>query len=297
MALKISGYSTALFSTFYFIEDWNLLFDAGDGLSACLLQKSRKIKHAFISHPDRDHLCGLLQFNQLNARPDFPIIYYPKDSGSFPALANFTKTFDPHVGQAKWLGIDNSKAIPISPQLQVLPIVNGHIETDENTFKSFSFLVQQTKRKLKEEFAHLPGKEIGLLRKEKGEDAITNLITKNVFGYSGDTPVGDFSHWQNTETLIHECTFLRKEDMESKTHKKHNKHSVLSDVMDMAAQLQLKQLILGHFSSRYKKEEITQVIAEACEQHQIPFPVYCIFPGVFEKDVLKSTPVWKGLLT
>jgi len=88
-AYSTAAYSTALFSTWYFIEEFGLLFDGGDGLSAHLLQKARKIKHAFISHADRDHLSGLIQFNQLNARDGFPIIYYPKDSSSFPYMADF----------------------------------------------------------------------------------------------------------------------------------------------------------------------------------------------------------------
>lgn len=56
MEFTISGYSTALFSTWYFIEELGLLFDAGDGVITYLLQKSRKIKYIFISHADRDHL-------------------------------------------------------------------------------------------------------------------------------------------------------------------------------------------------------------------------------------------------
>ena len=59
MQLTITGYSTALFSTWYFVEEWGVLFDAGDGLISALLQKSRKIDHVFISHADRDHLTGL----------------------------------------------------------------------------------------------------------------------------------------------------------------------------------------------------------------------------------------------
>ncbi len=61
--LNISAYATALFGSWYFIENYNLLFDIGDGISTQLLQKSRKIKYIFISHADRDHLTGLLQFN------------------------------------------------------------------------------------------------------------------------------------------------------------------------------------------------------------------------------------------
>ncbi len=63
MNLKITGYSTALFSTWFFVDELSLLFDAGDGVSSGLTQKAGKIKHVFISHADRDHLTGLLQFN------------------------------------------------------------------------------------------------------------------------------------------------------------------------------------------------------------------------------------------
>ena len=110
MQLTITAFSTALFSTWYFIDELGILFDAGDGVSAHLLQKARKVKHAFISHADRDHISGLIQFNQLNARDGFPKIYYPKDSGSFPALADFAAKFDPHVSGSEWhpIGFDES---------------------------------------------------------------------------------------------------------------------------------------------------------------------------------------------
>ena len=48
MAYKISCYSTALFSTWFFVEELGLLFDAGDGVTANLMQKSRKVKQVFI---------------------------------------------------------------------------------------------------------------------------------------------------------------------------------------------------------------------------------------------------------
>ena len=97
--MKITGYSTALFSTWFFLEEYGILFDAGDGVSASLMGKGGKIKHIFISHADRDHITGLLQVHQLNARPGKPLIAYPKDSGSFPAMAGFMDKFDPHVGE------------------------------------------------------------------------------------------------------------------------------------------------------------------------------------------------------
>src|SRR5919202_6633651 len=101
MQLTISGYSTALFSTWYFVEELGLLFDAGDGIVSNLLQKSRKIKYAFITHADRDHLTGLLQLNQLNARPTFPKILFPKDSKSIAVFEKFSKAFDSQVEETE----------------------------------------------------------------------------------------------------------------------------------------------------------------------------------------------------
>ena len=107
--LTISGFSTALFSTWYFIDELSLLFDCGDGVCAGLLQKFRKIKHVFLPHADRDHVTGLLQFSQLNSRPGLKICY-PRDSGTFPALQEFTAKFDPHVSGAEWKAVLQTSA-------------------------------------------------------------------------------------------------------------------------------------------------------------------------------------------
>ncbi len=212
MNFNITAYSTPLFSTWIFIEELGLLFDAGDGLSAGLLQKSRKIKHAFISHADRDHLTGLVQFNQLNARADgYPKIYYPADSGSFPALKDFLNKFDPHVTNTTWTPISAQEEIPLKGDLYIRSIRNGHILTDENIHKSLSYQLIQKKRKIKPEFKEMSGNEIAKIAKEKGQSFITTELVENILGYSGDSPIEDYSRWDNTKILIHEATFLKKE--------------------------------------------------------------------------------------
>ncbi len=52
MKLTLTGYSTALFSTWILVEELGILFDCGDGAVSGLLQKSRKARHVFISHAD-----------------------------------------------------------------------------------------------------------------------------------------------------------------------------------------------------------------------------------------------------
>lgn len=290
MQFTITGYSTALFSTWFFIEELGILFDAGDGVSSGLLQKSRKIKQVFISHADRDHLAGLFQFNQLNARDGYPIIYYPKDCGSFPAIQSFSEKFDPHVKGTIWTPIIEKKDIPINRNISVQSIRNGHVPADANTAKSLSYVIIEKKKKLKEAFKHLQGKEIAQISKEKGKDFIQEETSRKIFGYSGDTPVEDYERWDNTDILIHEATFLNND---VGLNIKSNKHSCLTHVMKMVSEININQLILSHFSSRYKAGEIDAAIRKACHDYKIKIPVFRILPGEIYRDILNSKPINK----
>ena len=287
MDFSIHAYSTALFSTWINIEQLGILFDAGDGISAGLLQKSHKIKHVFISHPDRDHLGGLLQFNQLNARPDFPVIYYPKDSGSFPALRDFQNKFDPHVQLARWEAIIDGSEIEIKKNVQVKAIRNEHIACETGIHKSLSFKVFESRRKLKAEFQGLQEQEIKAIVQSKGRDFLTQEIKRNVISYSGDTPVDDYGKWDKSEILIHEATFLQPENdaaIESRGHK----HSRIDEVFNMLAEIEVGSLILSHFSSRYSKEQIQASIRKMCKSFQIQIPVYAIYPGQIHHNILQE---------
>ena len=290
MQLTITGYSTALFSTWYFIEELGLLFDAGEGLTASLLQKSRKINHVFISHADRDHLTGLLQFNQLNARPGFPVIHYPKDSGSFPALKEFSMRFDPHVTGTIWKPVSAETDSWIKDDILIQAIPNGHVVADANSTKSLSYKVIQSKQKLKPELTKLPGEVIKQIIQEQGKENTHVEVRTNLLSYSGDTPVEDPARWNHSKILIHEATFLREEG----TVDAHgNKHSYLEEVMEMVSAINIEKLILGHFSLRYSPEQIDRRIKDLCEKYAINIPVFRVLPGKAVTDILNSEKINK----
>ena len=292
MQLTITGYSTALFATWYFIDEYGLLLDAGDGFIAALLQKSRKVKHVFISHADRDHLTGLFQFNQLNARPGFPIMYYPKDSASFPTMEAFSKAFDRQVSKTVWKPLGAGEKIFVKDNLYVEAIQNGHVDVKDGITKSLSYKVFETKRKLRPEWSHLSGEEIRQLSLEKGKDFLTYEVSNCIIGYSGDTPVEDIERWDNCRILIHEATFLGgNEDIPVRTHG--NKHSTLEEVMEMVSNTHIEQLILGHFSSRYSPEQINKSILQLCDKYGINIPVFRILPGQIVNDILNQQAINK----
>ncbi|MFT5645502.1 MAG: ribonuclease Z [Aureispira sp.] len=290
MKLTITGYSTALFSTWYFIEELGLLFDAGDGVSANLLQKARKIKHIFVSHSDRDHITGLLQIRQLNTRAGgYPFVYYPKDSGSFPAMDNFLSIFDPHTKENIWTALGQHQDTFIKKDIFVRSIRNEHIEAPLDVIKSLSFDVIEVKQKLKEAFKDYSKEALQAIRLEKGTDFITEKKQQSILSYSGDTPVRDFDRWKDSKILIHEATFL---DPSVKTNKgrKKNEHSILEEVLEMVAASKVEQLILGHFSSRYSKEQIEQAVKTLAQKHALNIPIFCVLPGETMRDILAQTP-------
>lgn len=287
--LIITGYSTALFSTWIFVEGYKLLFDAGDGVSAGLLQKGRKIKNIFISHADRDHLTGLFQFNQLNARNGFPIVHYPKDCGTFPAMAAFMKKFDPHMLGTVWKSIDDGEMIKIQDNVFIQSIQNGHVVSAKDKLKSLSYKIIKTKRKLKSEFSHLNKNEIQSLVMKNGKEYISEELKETILGYSGDSPVENYERWDKTKILIHEATFL-DDSIENKNHNR-NIHSKLPDVLEMVANIKVEKLILTHFSSRYSNEVIDETIKKLCKHFNIKIPVFRILPGKIHKNILAENPI------
>ena len=275
--LTITGYSTALFATWYFVDELALLLDCGDGVSAGLLQKSRKVKHLFISHADRDHVGGLLQFNQLNSRPGLKI-YYPQDCGTFPALEKFTGKFDPQVSGAEWIPVGDGDEIAIRNDLVVRAVENAHVVTEIGETKSLSFFVDRCDRKLKPELLGKTGSEIAQLRKDRGDLAITNESRSTILAYSADTPIEHDGRWDKVKTLIHEATFLTAEEIEPDNPRR-NKHSSLDQVLEMVAGSGVQQLVLGHFSSRYDVQQIEDAIQQGCERFGVTIPVYRVLPG------------------
>lgn len=284
MNLTISGFSTALYSTFYLVEELGILFDCGDGASMGLLQKSGKVKHIFISHADRDHLTGLTHFLQLNANKDNLKIYYPKDCGSFPALNQFLNKFDPHISHTHWIPLTPNEKVQISKGIYVQAILNTHVQAADGQFKSLSYRILEERKKLKSEYLSLSGTEIVKLKSSLTEDKLYQIEVKVPLYFSADCPVENFEYWNDAEILIHESTFIGlDEDANIKTHG--NKHSNLKELLNAVAKSNVKNLVIGHFSCRYKSHEIEVQVSELTKHFNINIPVHLVLPGQIIKNL------------
>ena len=287
--LTITGYSTALFSTWYFVDELSILFDCGDGVCSGILQKSRKVKNVFISHADRDHLGGLFQFLQLNSRPGLRV-YYPRSSGSFPAIADFSAKFDPQVSGVEWCPLCDGDEVSIRNDLVVRAQLNRHIVAKDGEVKSLSYFVEQTKQKLRAEMQSWSRDEIVAAKKAGKADELFLETRTTVLAYSGDTPIENDGRWNDVDTLIHEATFLTSDEIEPDNPRR-NKHSSLDQVLAMVVKTNIRRLVLGHFSSRYDNAEIDTAIQQGCQLNRIAIPVFRVLPGEILRDVLKPDPL------
>ena len=286
MRLTLTASSSALFSTWCFVEEFGVLFDAGDGVSASLMQRSRKIQHIFVTHADRDHVAGLLQLHQLNARDGVPQIYFPRDCGSFPALKAFVEKFDPQAGPATWRDLVPGDIVEVGANVSVRAERSEHVIGYNNQTKALKFILSSRKRVLRSEYKGLSGLQIQELKKDLGPDGVTEEVREDLLGYSGDSPGLDVAAWTGVRILIHECTFL-----EPGTAKR--AHANLADILEASRSLALEALVLLHFSARYSKAEIASAVERESKRLGLTFPVYVVVPGELCEDVLGCQPVWR----
>ncbi len=285
--LTLHGASTALFSTWFMVEEWGVLFDCGDGVSAALMHKARKVRHVFLSHPDRDHISGMLQFHQLYGGSHLRI-YYPADAGSFAPLAEFCTRFDPQITGTTWVPLTAGDVVDIGKGRSVRAIENGHIRGIKPGIRSLSFIVQQSVRKLRAEHHGKTGPEIAALRKAGGNDAITDLSVSVPLIYGADTPVETDGRYDDADILIHEATFLNHDDG-SPDDPRRFKHSMLDDVLAMVATTRVRHLVLTHFSSRYSAAQINGAVRAGAEAHSLTCAISLVLPGMVSRDILSDT--------
>jgi ribonuclease Z len=285
MKLTITAFSTARYATWIFVDELRLLFDAGDGVSAVLGARGGKIRNVLISHADRDHLGGLLQFHQLHAGGGKPRIHYPEDCGSFPALRDFLERFDPDIGPASWQPMVFGAEIEIGRDFVVHTHRSEHIVCPPEASKCLGFRVHHRKKTLRKRFKGMPGAEIAKLRQELGEAAVHETVELPILGYSGDSPELDPSLWRGVPILLHECTFL--DDNTSKY-----RHANLPQVLDAAKGMNLEALVLTHFSTRFTQSEIRNRVRSECAKRRIRFPVHALLPGEIQNDLLAQKPAW-----
>lgn len=263
------------------------LIDCGEGTQVQLRKykvKFSRISHIFISHLHGDHffgLPGLISTFRLLGRDKELHIYGPK--GIKEAITLLLKLGNSWTNYPLIFHELTSK----SPE-RIFEDEKVYVETlplDHRVYTNgFLFYEKVGERKLNLEAASKYGIDKAFFRKIKAGGDITlesGQLIPNAeltydpprpwnYGYCSDTAYNPdlIPSLRDIRVLYHEATFLESEAHLAGT----TKHSTARQAARIASEAGVEQLILGHFSTRYK--EISAFAEEA----------RTIFPGVLLAD-------------
>ncbi len=252
------------------------LIDCGEGTQLRLRQhkiKMQQIHHILISHLHGDHffgLIGLLSTMHLLGRKKSLKIYAPKDlQGIIQDQFKVSKTH-------------------LQFELIFIPLIDGGLQLicDDVKFQLFSFPLdhgiacwgflfkEKTIRpKLKKSFINKQRPDVESIKRiiegenyinEKGEVFYHKLITTparnpHSYAYCSDTKYTEsiVEYIKEASVLYHEASFGNDLAKQAKM----RAHSTAAQAATIAAKAEVDQLIIGHFSARYK--DIAPLLDEA----------------------------------
>lgn len=243
-----------------------LLVDCGEGTQLQIAKyriKRSKLRYIFISHLHGDHyfgLIGLLNTLSLMGRTDPLSVYAP-----------------PELEQIIQLQLDCSGTV-LKFELSFIPLLPGYSGTilEDKDLRvtcfptqhriscfGFSFELQKRKRKLIPEQARayeIPAAYFGKLQDGADYQRKDGTLIKNDwvtlppapgkrYVYCADTiyDVNLLPWLKDADMMYHETTYLH--DLEERAAERY--HSTSVQAASLAAAAEVKQLLIGHFSSKY----------------------------------------------
>ncbi len=253
------------------IDNFLILIDCGEGTQYRLLQykiKSFRIKYILISHLHGDHyfgLIGLISTMNMQKRKETLTVFGPrglneiitqqlKYSGS---ILNFKLEFvQTNPDNLEEIYFDDTIKIDTFPLKHRIECT-GFLVTKKNSKRKI--IPDKLPPNFPVAFYRLLKDGLDVHDELNGK-VYTNAeytadgSSEKKFAYCSDT-IFDKSiikYVENADLLYHESTFTR--ELENRAHATF--HSTASQAAEVAALANVGQLVIGHFSSRYKTEEL-----------------------------------------
>jgi ribonuclease Z len=246
------------------------LIDCGEGTQFQLKrfnQKTSRINHVFISHLHGDHVYGLFglisSMSMLGRKNALHIYAHPKLEN---VLNDHFRYFDTELSfPITFHGFDSksSQRIYEDEKLEVLTIPLKH----RIPCSGFVFKEKPKLHNIKKEMIEFYGLGIkDIINIKQGADFKTETgklvpnhklttppLPSKAYVYITDTKILEkvLPLISGTDVLYHEATFLETDSKIAKA----TYHSTAAQAATLARKANVKKLVLGHFSSRYKNNE------------------------------------------
>ena len=257
---SLCGYSIAALRTNFYIKELGIMFDAGLAAPAPL------INHLFITHCHSDHIANLpFHIYSYNQKEKIKI-YIPKEITSL--IKNYIESayLLSSYTFPEQLGIKNEELYLYNfyELVECSENMSFNVEIKKKmykieTFKCFhsvpclGYGISEIRKKLKEEYKNLKGKEIAELRKKNIEINDEVYIKFIVYLTDTDKEILKNEEIYKYKTIVIECSFFKEEDYENACK---TKHIHWKDIEEYIKNYKDNNFILIHFSQRYDKSEI-----------------------------------------
>ncbi len=256
----LEGLSISTVETYIKVAELNLIFDIGRGP-----RDGVNLDHCLLTHGHQDHALGLSKYISTRGLLDMapPTIYAPAEI--IDDLENLIRAWerlecrrsrcDYHM-----VPMYAGQEVELRRGLRILPFRTDH------SVPSLGYAVIEERHKLKPEYLGMPGPEIAR-RRHAGEDLLYTM-REPLVTFVGDSTIRPFDEVpivRTSDVLILESTFLHEEDRKDAARKK---HTHLGEVIERLDAFQGRLLVLSHFSTRYARSEIEDVIGQIPEQHR-----------------------------
>ena len=247
------------------------LIDCGEGTQMQLRKsgfKFARIKHVFISHLHGDHfygLIGLISTFRLLGRTAPLHIYGPKGIKEIIVLqlklakswTDYDLYFHELDGQESELIFENEKLTVHTLPLDHRVYTNGFLFQEKPGLRQLNRKVADSYQIPSCDFENIKAGNDYIL--EDGTVVSNWELTQDPkptksYAFCSDTAYKEalVPLIQGVDLLYHEATFLEKhQDLAATT-----KHSTVIQAATIAQKAQVKQLIVGHYSSRYKDHQM-----------------------------------------
>ena len=250
------------------INNRHFLIDCGEGTQRQMRHYKigfTKITHIFISHLHGDHFYGLVgllsTFGILNREKELHI-YGPKGIKEVTLLslktsqshAKYTMIFHELVSKESEVIFEDEKVSVSTIPLNHRVYTNGYLFTEKtSSLKLHMENIANYEEIDRADYLNIKaGKDILLTTGEViPNSALTLPLAEPIrYAFCSDTTYKPdiVPLIKNADLLYHEATFLSdREDLAKKT-----KHSTAKQAAQIAKEANVKQLVLGHYSGRYK---------------------------------------------
>lgn len=250
--MKLEGLSIAGVETCIEVPELRLVLDMGRCTRTAVNQPT-----VLLSHCHLDHMGAIAQHAARRSMMKMGESTYLVPASVAPdveAFFNAAGRIDGQVIPRRVVPLEPGQDYALGKQRWVRPFQTYH------RVASQGYTVWERRHHLRAEFRGLPGERLGELRREGV--SIDHVDEVALLSFTGDTRsevLERTPELQRTETLIIESTFL--DGLVDVEGARSTGHIHLDELLERAALLPKTDVVLSHFSARYRDEDVRRIVA------------------------------------